>query len=356
MFLFEKYQVSERSDVRWNKRLFEQYSSRQINNMIIVGPPGCGKKSFVAILLRTIYGSSNDVIFNEEFSIKNYGNNTQSVTMPVSKYTMYFKPVGSALDKYIIQDILLNFLNTNDLKLTEDGVAFKTVVINGFDLLSYQSQASLRRILEEKSRICRFILVGDNIGTLIEPVRHRCHIVTIQPPTRLDLSSMLDSVIRDTRISITDEAKQRFITESVFCSKTMLWALEMYRIGIPYRILWHDEISRICDIILVDTIPSIKLTCVKRLRASIGKLFVSNIDINDVCEELFRQLYLRIMSTNAASPNGDYRKKLRIVSEINGHICEYMCRIQNSTRYMLHMEAMVYKILHTYVKTGLVKK
>lgn len=335
MYLYEKYNVNSVDQIRWNTKTYGEYTNDTINNMIIVGPSGSGKKTFVRILLRTIYGNKNDSIWEEEFTIKNYGNNTQSVTMSVSKYSIYFKPIGSALDKYIIQEILINFISCNDLKLTDDVINFKTIVIYGFDELSYHSQAALRRILEEKSQHCRFIIIGENLGTLIEPVRNRCQLVQIHPPTRDELLDFCKHVLTCEGIECTNQCMVDMVDSSVFEPKTLLWKLEMYRLGIQYTILWHTEIQNICDIILSNQITqNITMSCVKKIRTCIGKLFITNIDINIVCEELFKQLYMKINSPP-------------IVANINSHICEYNCRIQNSTRYMLHMEAMIYKIIHS---------
>ena len=354
MFLIERFR--ECRQIRWNKLVYEEYSERMSNNMIIVGPSGCGKNTFVSILLKNIYGPANDILRIEEFQIKNYGNNTQSVSMTMSKYTMYFRPVGSALDKYIIQDVVLNFVNCNDVRLTDQNVQFKTVVVKGFDRLSYHSQASLRRILEEKSKHCRFILVGDHVGTLIEPVRRRCQVVSLSPPTHEELRQVCLDIAGNgggtgadlARIDLVEADIRQIVLDCQHNLPTLLWMLEMKRINVPYRIIWHDEVGRLCDMVLVEQVPSLNMTFVKKIRMSIGKLFISNIDIHQVCEEIFRQMYHRIM--HGAGPE-QIRSRFGLLATINGHVCEYNCRIQNSTRYILHLEAMMYRILHSVVRS-----
>jgi len=52
--------------------------------------------------------------------------------------------------------------------------AFKVVILKAADKLSFNAQTALRRIIEVRSEICRFIFVANSIGSIILPLQSRC--------------------------------------------------------------------------------------------------------------------------------------------------------------------------------------
>lgn len=80
------------------------------------------------------------------------------------------------------QTLIKEFVSTKDARVImhtegmadENKINFKVVVINNAHLLSKDAQAALRRSIEKYTKHCRFILISENLSSVILPLRSRC--------------------------------------------------------------------------------------------------------------------------------------------------------------------------------------
>lgn len=56
----------------------------------------------------------------------------------------------------------------------------RVIVLDSTEFISYQSQASLRRCIEQFSKQTRFIFIGNHYGNIMKPIQSRCVFVKIQ--------------------------------------------------------------------------------------------------------------------------------------------------------------------------------
>lgn len=81
---------------------------------------------------------------------------------------------------------------------------FKIIVLDEADTLSTDSQYALRRIIEDSSKSSRFILISNNINTLIPPIISRCMVLNLKPLSITEIKQKLLFIIEKEKIKITD--------------------------------------------------------------------------------------------------------------------------------------------------------
>lgn len=82
-------------------------------------------------------------------------------------------------------------MHTEGMSDGKDKINFKVVVINNAHLLTKDAQAALRRSIEKYTRHVRFILIAENLSSIILPLRSRCFGVRCPSFTHLAIEQII---------------------------------------------------------------------------------------------------------------------------------------------------------------------
>ena len=161
-------------------------------HLFFYGPPGSGKKTRIAALLREIYGPGAEKLKLDKRTFTTPTKRLVEINLITSNYHIELSPGDAGLnDRFVVQDVIKEMAsNKNILSATIAGDAkpsgkaeFKTVVLTEVDQLSRQAQAALRRTMEKYASTCRLILCCNSQSKVIEPVRSRCLGIRVASPT-----------------------------------------------------------------------------------------------------------------------------------------------------------------------------
>lgn len=156
-------------------------------NLLILGNSGSGKTSMLYSLIREYYGlhktqgfPENNILFInnlKEQGISYY--RTEMKTFCQSHSSIYGKK--------------------------------KMIIVDDIDMISEQCQQVFRNYIDKYKNNILFIAAGSNIQKVIESIQSRIHIVRIHKPTENDMRSIVDKIIKEDKINISDSTRDYII-------------------------------------------------------------------------------------------------------------------------------------------------
>ena len=365
MYLINKYKINNKNDIKfhfniYNKLLkkdnydkiydflssdndYDKYYNKLINNeykdyndmsnLIIYGPKGSGKKTLINILLKDIYGYIPK-LQHEIYNI-NYNGDDKEIEILQSLNHIIINPYNSALDKIIIQEIVLKNINISLIKTYNFKNKFRIILINNANNLSYNTQTSLRYIIEKYNKTCKFILCANSINKFIEPILSRCLMIQVPRPNKIELLNYLKIIINEQKMNIEDDIIKQIIKSSNRNIRESIWKLEIYNhkrnnkiININYNNIKYNKIiksiyeNKQCDLITF-----------KNLREILYLIFSLNYNLDDFLTSLI-QFIIRLL-------NNDNDK----ISNIIDYILKANIRINTCKKSVIHLETMTLKII-----------
>ena len=73
-------------------------------------------------------------------------------------------------------------------------IPFKIIILDEADEMTSDAQTALRRIVEDTAKICRFILIANNLSKIINPIQSRCVVFKFTKISDKDIISKLKSI------------------------------------------------------------------------------------------------------------------------------------------------------------------
>ncbi len=79
-------------------------------------------------------------------------------------------------------------------------VPFKIIILDEADEMTSDAQTALRRIIEDTAKICRFILIANNVSKIIEPIQSRCATFKFTSISEEDVIPRLEEIAKKEKV------------------------------------------------------------------------------------------------------------------------------------------------------------
>ncbi len=303
-------------------------------HMIIYGPDGCGKEFILETLLQKIFTKKSVELQEIEYTINGYSNTKTKVLIKQSKHHIMIEPNNNGFDKYLIQEIIEEYAQSEILNILKYKQLYKIVVINLIDNLSYYAQASLRRTMEKYAHNCKFIFISNQLSRIHEPLKSRCLMVRIPKPSIIkQVSIILDIAMRE-NIKLYNQDVIEIINKSNNNINKIFGFLELKKYNAPIGDDWTNIISLLIDNIIDKKNYNTKnfQELITNIRNTIYPLYITNIDFHIIIRQIMITFKTKIK---------DNKLLFQIIEETS----KFENRISQGTRHIIHLEAYLLKVI-----------
>lgn len=132
--------------------LYDCYENNIIPHLILIGNKNIPKKNII------------DKFIDDYYQDNQYIKKTQVLNLDI------------VIDKSIkkIRETIKKFINKTCYFDDNNNILLKFIILHNIEFLTFEIQYALRRIIEDNNKKIRFIFIGTNSKTMIQPLISRC--------------------------------------------------------------------------------------------------------------------------------------------------------------------------------------
>ncbi|UCF59586.1 MAG: replication factor C small subunit [Candidatus Bathyarchaeota archaeon] len=176
----EKYRPQSLSEMVNQKEIVERLESfvktKNIPHCIFAGPPGTGKTTAALCLTRDLYGTG---------------------------YREHLMELNASDERGInvVRETVKTFARVRSI----GEIPFKIMILDEADNMTRDAQQALRRTMERFTETCRFILIANYSGKIIEPIQSRCAPFRFTYLSRKDHDVYLRRIIEKENVEVSGD-------------------------------------------------------------------------------------------------------------------------------------------------------
>ena len=178
----EKYRPQKISELVNQKEILGSINSMlknqsEIPHLLFSGSAGVGKTSAALCLSKEILGEHS-----RDYTLELNASDERGINMVRERVKKFSRFAG---------------LDTE--------IPFKIIILDEADEMTTDAQTALRRIIEDTAKICRFILIANNLSKIIAPIQSRCVVFKFTKILDKEILSQLKFICKKEKIKADEK-------------------------------------------------------------------------------------------------------------------------------------------------------
>jgi replication factor C small subunit len=283
----EKYRPKTLTEMVNQKAIVERLSSfaksRNVPHCIFAGPPGTGKTTAALCLARDLYGQA---------------------------YREHLMELNASDERGI--NVVRETVKTFARVRTLGEIPFKILILDEADNMTRDAQQALRRTMERYTETCRFILIANYSGKIIEPIQSRCAPFRYRYLSRDDQDEYLRRIAEKEEINLLKDGLDALYDASGGDLRRAINSLQAAASlekpvdsDLVYSVVGHANPADVHEMMEL-AMKGEFIEARKRLREMISKYGIAGTDIvKQIHVEIFRLNIPETMKVKAAGAVGE---------------------------------------------------